>query len=59
LVFNFGWQKNFLVVFWIFQELRDSKKGKVKEHGSQFFTCIQKAKVEHHEIKEEEMGPTT
>jgi hypothetical protein len=56
LVFKSRWQKNLLLVFWTFQELHDSKKGKVRDHGSQILIHIQQAKVEHQEIKEEEMG---
>jgi hypothetical protein len=34
---NSVFQKNiFFLEFWTFRELRDSKKGKVKEHGSEF-----------------------
>jgi hypothetical protein len=29
-------EKMYFLVFWTFRELRDSKKGKVKEHGSEF-----------------------
>jgi hypothetical protein len=31
--FNSLWQKMIFVAFLTFQELRDSKKGKVREHG--------------------------
>jgi hypothetical protein len=33
---NSIFQKNVFLEFWTFRELRDSKKGKAKEHGSDF-----------------------
>jgi hypothetical protein len=56
LVFNSGWQKNLLSVFWTFQELRDSKKGKVGEHGSKNLRRVQRAEVGQQEKKEVDLG---
>ena len=39
-------QKTFFLVFWTFRELRDSKKGKVREHGSEFSRRMQCAENE-------------
>ena len=39
-------QKTSFLVFWTFRELRDSKKGKVKEHGSEFSRWTQWAENE-------------
>jgi hypothetical protein len=56
LVFNSGWQKNLMPLFLTFQELRDSKNGKVGEYGSQISRRIQRAEEGHQEVKEVEMG---
>ena len=37
------------LVFWTFRELRNSKKGKVREHGSEFLRRTQWAKIEDQE----------
>jgi hypothetical protein len=36
LVLTLFFRKMSFLVFWTFWELRDSKKGKLKEHGSEF-----------------------
>ena len=38
-----GRQENLLLVFWTLQELRDSEKGKLKEHVSEISRRIQQA----------------
>jgi hypothetical protein len=50
LVFNSRRQENLLLVFWIFQELQNLKKGKVTCHGSQISRRIQRAEVGHQEV---------
>ena len=46
---NSVFQKPSLLVFRTFRELRDSKKGKVKEHGSEFLRRMQWAEIEDQE----------
>ena len=44
------------LVFWTFRELRDSKKGKVKEHGSEFSRKTSWAKIEDQEPNQQGDG---
>jgi hypothetical protein len=45
LLFNFGRQKNLLLVYLTFRDPWDSKKGKVKKHGLEILRPIQWAKI--------------
>jgi hypothetical protein len=45
--FNSRWQKHLLSLFWTFQELRDPKKGEVREHGTWILRRIRRSKAGH------------
>ena len=48
--FNSGRQKTFFLVFWTFQELRDSELSKLKAHVSEILRRRKWAKVGHQEV---------
>jgi hypothetical protein len=55
-VFNSRRQKNLFSMLLNFQELRDSKRGKVKEHTSKDLRWIQRAKRDSQEANKMQMG---
>ena len=57
LVLTLSSRKYLLLVFWTFQELRDSKKDKVRGHSSEISRRIQQAKVGHQEVNQLQMRP--
>jgi hypothetical protein len=55
-VFNSQRQKNLFSMLLNFQELRDSKKSKVKEHASKDLRWIRRTKGERQEANKMQMG---
>jgi hypothetical protein len=54
---NSIWQKHLFLVFLTLQELRDSKKGKVRDHASKIWRRTNWDELGHQEIKD--MGNRT
>jgi hypothetical protein len=57
LGFNTLCHKSFFLAFLTFQELRDSKKGKVREHGLEILRQIKWDKMGHQEVNGMHMRP--